>query len=340
MLRRRPDAGRRAVEALAADLGLAGLLVPEELGGAGASAREAAVVAGGARPRRRAGPVPDQRGRRHRDARWPSTRTLRDLLGRARRGRRTAALAVRCPRAPDGARPRCRREPTATGRPAPSPASPAVPEADVLLVPVATGDGIELYAVPAAAASRSTPVVSLDMTRRWPTSRSTARAGQLVGRGRRRRRCDRRSRRRRAAGLRAGRRRAVVPGRPPSPTSRSAGSSAGPSAGSRRSSTASPTCTPRSSPPRAAARYAAATLAADDPDAPVATAVAQAYCGDVAVHAAEEAVQLHGGIGMTWEHPAHLYLKRAKADQIASAPPGGTAPAWPAWSTSARLSLA
>ena len=29
------------------------------------------------------------------------------------------------------------------------------------------------------------------------------------------------------------------------------------------------------------------------------------------------AIQLHGGIGMTWEHPAHLYLKRAKADQIA-----------------------
>ena len=67
----------------------------------------------------------------------------------------------------------------------------------------------------------------------------------------------------------------------------------------------------------AAARYAAATLAEGDPDSEVATAVAQAYCGDVAVHAAEEAVQLHAGIGMTWEHPAHLYLKRAKADQIA-----------------------
>ena len=67
---------------------------------------------------------------------------------------------------------------------------------------------------------------------------------------------------------------------------------------------------------RAAARYAAATLATDDADVPVAVAVAQAYCSDVAVHAAEEAVQLHGGIGMTWEHPAHLALKRAKADQL------------------------
>jgi alkylation response protein AidB-like acyl-CoA dehydrogenase len=54
----------------------------------------------------------------------------------------------------------------------------------------------------------------------------------------------------------------------------------------------------------------------------VATAVAQAFCADVAVRAAEEAVQLHGGLGMTWEHPAHLYLKRAKADQLALGTPG------------------
>ena len=67
----------------------------------------------------------------------------------------------------------------------------------------------------------------------------------------------------------------------------------------------------------AAARYAAVTTAEDDPDREVATAVAASLCGDVAVRAAEEAVQLHGGLGMTWEHPAHLYLKRAKADQIA-----------------------
>ena len=72
----------------------------------------------------------------------------------------------------------------------------------------------------------------------------------------------------------------------------------------------------------AAARYAAATLAVGDPDASLAASVAQAYCSEVAVHAAEEAVQLHGGIGMTWEHPAHLYLKRAKSDQIALGTPG------------------
>ena len=45
-------------------------------------------------------------------------------------------------------------------------------------------------------------------------------------------------------------------------------------------------------------------------------AVAQAFCSEVAVHAAEEAVQLHGGLGMTWESPVHLRLKRAKADHV------------------------
>ncbi|MFI5979619.1 acyl-CoA dehydrogenase family protein [Streptomyces sp. NPDC051555] len=68
---------------------------------------------------------------------------------------------------------------------------------------------------------------------------------------------------------------------------------------------------------RAAARAAADALATSAPDAPLAVAVAQAYCSGVAVRAAEECVQLHGGIGMTWEHPAHLYLKRAKADSLA-----------------------
>ncbi|MFI6788222.1 acyl-CoA dehydrogenase family protein [Nonomuraea sp. NPDC050383] len=55
---------------------------------------------------------------------------------------------------------------------------------------------------------------------------------------------------------------------------------------------------------------------------PVAVAVAQAWNGGVAVHAAEEALQLHGGIGMTWEHPVHLFLKRAKAGEIALGTPG------------------
>ncbi|MFG3619503.1 acyl-CoA dehydrogenase family protein [Nocardia sp. NPDC047654] len=68
---------------------------------------------------------------------------------------------------------------------------------------------------------------------------------------------------------------------------------------------------------RAAARYAASCVAEADRDAPIAVGVAQAFCSRTAIQAAEEAIQLHGGIGFTWEHPAHLYLKRAKADQLA-----------------------
>jgi len=67
---------------------------------------------------------------------------------------------------------------------------------------------------------------------------------------------------------------------------------------------------------RAASRYAAACLASGSPDAQVAVALAKAYCSEVSLHAAQECVQMHGGIGFTWEHPAHLYLKRAKADSI------------------------
>jgi alkylation response protein AidB-like acyl-CoA dehydrogenase len=73
---------------------------------------------------------------------------------------------------------------------------------------------------------------------------------------------------------------------------------------------------------RAASRYAAACLADDDPDAPVAIALAKSACCDAAVTAAQECVQLHGGIGFTWEHPAHLYLKRAKAASVAFGTPG------------------
>ncbi|AUN40294.1 acyl-CoA/acyl-ACP dehydrogenase [Tsukamurella tyrosinosolvens] len=75
----------------------------------------------------------------------------------------------------------------------------------------------------------------------------------------------------------------------------------------------------------AAARSATVTLAElgpEDPETVIAVAVAAAYCSDLAVRAAEEAVQLHGGIGMTWEAPVHLYLKRAKADQIGLGTPG------------------
>ncbi|WKV16292.1 acyl-CoA dehydrogenase family protein [Janibacter limosus] len=72
---------------------------------------------------------------------------------------------------------------------------------------------------------------------------------------------------------------------------------------------------------RAAARHAAGTLADGDDDQLVSRATARAFCSDAAVHAAEEALQLHGGIGMTREAPVHTRLKRAKADQLALGTP-------------------
>jgi len=73
---------------------------------------------------------------------------------------------------------------------------------------------------------------------------------------------------------------------------------------------------------RAASRYAAACLAAGDPDTHVALALAKSACCEASVTAAQECVQMHGGIGFTWEHPAHLYLKRAKAASVAFGTPG------------------
>lgn len=67
---------------------------------------------------------------------------------------------------------------------------------------------------------------------------------------------------------------------------------------------------------RAAARYAADCLASGGHDLDVAAAVAHSWCSEVAAHAAEEYVQLLGGIGFTWESPAHLYLKRAKSSML------------------------
>jgi alkylation response protein AidB-like acyl-CoA dehydrogenase len=44
--------------------------------------------------------------------------------------------------------------------------------------------------------------------------------------------------------------------------------------------------------------------------------IAGSTCGETALLAASENIQVHGGIGCTWEHPAHLYLKRATTDRL------------------------
>ncbi|WP_067491256.1 acyl-CoA dehydrogenase family protein [Actinomadura hibisca] len=60
----------------------------------------------------------------------------------------------------------------------------------------------------------------------------------------------------------------------------------------------------------------AALVADESPgELPAAAALAKSYCSDAYFHVAGEGIQLHGGIGFTWEHDAHLYFKRAKSSQ-------------------------
>ncbi len=302
-------------KALAVDLGLAGLLVPEEHGGAGASAREAAAVL--EELGRAAAPTPFL------TSAVIATTALLDsrsgLLGELAAGERTAALLVPLSTAPDA--PLATVSVDADGRLSGSVTSVAgTLEADVLLVLAETTDGLAMYAVDAELVTVQS-VVSLDMTRQLADVKLAGVPAERL-----------------LVGAEPTVRRALMTG---------AALLASEQAGVAR------WCLEETvsylkvrtqfgrvvggfqalkhrladlyvevESTSAGAVYAAAATAAGDPDAAVATHVAQAYCSDAAVHAAEEAVQLHGGIGMTWEHPAHLYLKKAKADQLALGTPG------------------
>jgi alkylation response protein AidB-like acyl-CoA dehydrogenase len=63
---------------------------------------------------------------------------------------------------------------------------------------------------------------------------------------------------------------------------------------------------------RSAAYYAAWALAEEAPDRAKAVSMAKSYCGDASRFVCNEGVQLHGGIGFTWELGLHFYLRRAK----------------------------
>lgn len=305
--------GDRAVvaplwRALAGDLGLAGLLVPEERGGAGASAREAAAVL--EELGRAVAPVPFL------TSAVLATTVLLDsgspLLEELASGQRTAALLVPWSTSPHDPIPTA-----VSGQPVTSVAGAL--EADVLLVPLAAGERIALHAVPLEEAEL-TPVTSLDMTRqladvrlddvgqvvledaeaairRGLTAVAALLASEQVGVARW---CLEET----TAYLKVRTQFGRVLGGFQALKHRLADLYAAVESGS------------------AVATYAAAVLAEGGADLPVATALAQSFCSDLAVRAAEEALQLHGGIGMTWEHPTHLRLKRAKADQIALGTPG------------------
>ncbi|MBV8234382.1 MAG: acyl-CoA/acyl-ACP dehydrogenase [Acidimicrobiia bacterium] len=67
---------------------------------------------------------------------------------------------------------------------------------------------------------------------------------------------------------------------------------------------------------KSAAYYAGWAAAELNDELPTVASLAKAYCSDAYFHAAAENIQIHGGIGFTWEHDAHLYFKRAKSSQL------------------------
>ena len=322
--------------AIAADLGCAGLLIPERDGGAGASYTEAATTAEALAAFVAAVPflgsaVVATAALLSAGSGDAAERAVADLLGRMAGGEVTTALAVPFSTAPGAAYPiAVRLSGTRPGDAANGVArlsglvsgvADALP-AGMLLVPA---DGVPhgLYLVDVASPGvAKRPVVSLDMTRQLCDLAFDDAPGTLIASG------PAASRALEAA-LAAG-----------------AGVLASEQVGlaqrcldmtvdyvKERRQFARPVGSFQGlkhrladlwvavTQARAAARYAAACLATGDPDTKVAVAMAKAYCSEVAVLAAQECVQMHGGIGFTWEHPAHLYLKRAKADSIAFGTP-------------------
>jgi alkylation response protein AidB-like acyl-CoA dehydrogenase len=68
---------------------------------------------------------------------------------------------------------------------------------------------------------------------------------------------------------------------------------------------------------KSAAYHAGFTAAEGDPaELLTAASLAKSYCSEAYFHAAAETIQIHGGMGFTWEHPAHLYFKRAKSSAL------------------------
>ncbi|WP_431994305.1 acyl-CoA dehydrogenase family protein [Streptomyces griseoflavus] len=293
-------------KSLADGMGLAGLLVPEDRGGQGATHRETAVVL--EELGRAVAPVP------YLTSAVVATEALLacpepgDLLASLASGRRIGALAVGLHTAPRAAFATVRLEGGALHGELTGIADAAV--ADVLLVPADDGG---LYAVEAGAVT-VTPQTSLDLTR--PLARIV-----LDGaRGRRLGDAEPAVRRalRAGAGLLASEQLGVAEWsltetvrhlKDRKQFNRPVGGFQALKHRLAQSWLETVNL-------RAAARNAADALTTGE-DADVAVAVAQSYAAPVAVRAAEEALQLHGGIGMTWEHPVHLHLKRAKADSIA-----------------------
>jgi alkylation response protein AidB-like acyl-CoA dehydrogenase len=308
---------------LAAEVGVAGLLIPESLGGAGASYREAAVVA--EEIGRAIAPVPFLGS-----AVVATTALLTagdtELLTELASGSLTAALAVPFATGPG-------KLPAATVRiEGPQPGdeagtyrlsgqvlgvADALP-ADVLLVP-ADGVPFGLYAVRVRESGvGAAPVVSLDQTRQLCDITLAGAVGRRVASGQAAESAVR-------AALLAGA--GVLASEQFGLAERALEITvayvkerrqfARPVGGFQAIKHRLADLWVAVTQARAAARSAANGLVNQaGTETELAVALAKAACSDTALKAAQEMIQLHGGIGFTWEHPAHLFLKRAKADSV------------------------
>ncbi|MCR6483000.1 acyl-CoA/acyl-ACP dehydrogenase [Amycolatopsis sp. OK19-0408] len=302
---------------LAEEVGVAGLAVPEELGGHGASAREVAVVA--EELGRSVAPVPFLGS-----VVLATTALVRasadEFVRRLASGSAIGALAVPLSTAPGAGFPSSVT--VADGKLSGRVGTVAdASVADLLVVPAAGPDGPELYVVSAADAT-VTELVSFDLTRRVADVALSDAPAQLVASG-----PEAASALEEAllfgAGILASEQTGVAEWALTETVSYLKGryQFGRPVGGFQSLKHRLANLYTDLVLARAAARYAADSLATGT-DVPIAVSVAQARVAPIAVHAAEEAIQLHGGIGMTWEHPAHLYVKRAKADELALGTPG------------------
>jgi alkylation response protein AidB-like acyl-CoA dehydrogenase len=67
---------------------------------------------------------------------------------------------------------------------------------------------------------------------------------------------------------------------------------------------------------RSAAYYGAWAVSEDNQEVDLVAPMAKSYCSEAYFFCAAENIQIHGGIGFTWEHDAHLYFKRAKSSEL------------------------
>lgn len=315
-------------QTMATELGLAGLLVPEELGGAGAGARETAVVA--EELGRSVAPVPFL------GSAVLATSTLLActelgvqrgtqsgaLLGALAAGERTATLAIPLSTAPDAAFPATVRTESGAlyGRVT---SVVDLDVADMVLVPVRDAEGPAIYAVDLPTdGARPEPVIPLDLTRRITDLTLEGVVGRRVAAGAQAVTALHAALRT-GAGLLASEQAGVAQWCLESTVefSRTRYQFGRPIGSFQALKHRMADMWAEVTSARAVARAAADALATDAEDTALLVAVAGAHCSDVAVHAAEECLQLHGGIGMTWEHPLHLYLARAKTSQIALGTP-------------------